>query len=96
MSMPHAVRLFILRTNIMKKAIVRVGYSEYVMDTQKALTLLELLADAEVYESKWKKDTDTTHHIYPQDTHRTISEFKVIPTAFYHMAKMAGKPEKES
>ena len=96
MSMPRAVKLFILRTNLMKKAIIQVGYSQYVMDTQKALTLLELLAEAEVYEAKWKKDCDTMHHIYPQESHRMVSEFKVIPTAFYHMAKMAGKPEKES
>lgn len=77
------------------KAIVQVGYTKYVMNTQQALTLLELLADAEIYESKYRRDADNTHHIYPQDTNQAINEFKVIPTAFYQMAKLAGKPEKD-
>ena len=82
----------------MKKAIVRVGYTQFVMDTSRALALLELLADAEIYEEKWrtKEQGGTTHHLYPQDTNDGIREIKVIPTAFYHMAKMAGKPEKAS
>jgi hypothetical protein len=82
----------------MKKAIVRVGYTQFVMDTPKALALLELLADCEIYEEKWrtKEQGGTTHHMYPQETNEGIREIKVIPTAFYHMAKMAGKPEKAS
>ena len=32
----------------MNKAAVRVGYTEFVLDTQKALTLLELLSEAEI------------------------------------------------
>lgn len=80
----------------MKKALVRVGYTTYVIDTQKALALLELLADAELYEEKWRKQEEggTTFHIFPQESNEGIRELKVIPTAFYHMAKMAGKPER--
>ncbi len=78
------------------KAIVQVGYNHYVMNTQQALTMLELLANAEIYESKYRgAGADNTHHIYPLDTHRAITEFRVIPTAFYQMAKLAGKPEKD-
>lgn len=81
----------------MKKAIIKVGYSQFVMDTPKALALLELLADAEIYEEKWRTQENggTTHHVYPQDTHDGVRQLQVVPTAFYHMAKMAGKPEKE-
>jgi hypothetical protein len=80
----------------MKKAIVQVGWNKYVVDTQKALTLLELLADAEVYETKWVSGGTTTHHIYSQQDQNMITEFKVVPTAFYHMAKLAGKPAEKS
>jgi hypothetical protein len=82
----------------MKKAIIKVGYSQFVLDTSKALALLELLADAEIYEDKWrnKEDGGTTYHVYPQDTNDGLRELKVVPMAFYHMAKMAGRPEKES
>jgi len=96
MSMPHVVRLFILRTNLMKKAIIQVGYTQYVMDTQKAITLLELLSEAEVYESKWDSRHAThTHYIYPQPEDNVMSELKLIPIVFYQIAKMAGNPVKE-
>ena len=54
----------------MNKATVRVGYTEFVLDTQKALTLLELLSEAEIYEEKWRKSDEggPTYHVYPQDT----------------------------
>ena len=82
----------------MKKAIVKIGYTDFVLDTAKALTMLELLADAEIYEEKWHKQEEggTTYHIYPQDTNEGIRHLKVIPQAFYQMARMAGKPEKAS
>jgi len=82
----------------MKKAIVQVGYTQFLLDTQKALTLLELLAEAELYEEKWRKKEEggTTYHVYSQDSNEGIRQLKVIPMAFYHMAKMAGKPEKAS
>ena len=82
----------------MKKAIVSVGYHQFVMDTSNALAFLELLADAEMYEEKWHATADggTTHHVYPQDTRDSVRQLQVVPTAFYHMAKMAGRPEKES
>lgn len=82
----------------MKKAIVKIGYTDFVLDTAKALTMLELLADAEIYEEKWhkKEDGGTTFHVYPQDTNEGLRQLRVIPTAFYHMAKMAGRPEKAS
>ena len=82
----------------MKKAVVQVGYTNFLLDTQKALELLELLADAEIYEEKWRKQEEggTTYHIFPQITNEGIRQLKVIPHALYHMAKMAGKHEKES
>jgi hypothetical protein len=82
----------------MKKAIVKVGYTQFVLDTSKALALLELLAEAEIYEEKWRdqKQGGTTYHVYPQDTYDGVRQLQIVPTAFYHMAKMAGKPAKGS
>lgn len=78
------------------KAIVTVGYTNYVMDADKALTLLGLLAESEVFEEKWQKKEDggTTYHIYDQEQ-EGIRQLKVLPDAFYNMAKLAGKPSKE-
>lgn len=80
----------------MNKAAVRVGYTDFVLDTQKALTLLELLSEAEIYEEVWRKSDEggSTHHIYPQDKSGDMRQMKIIPHAFYQIAKMAGRPEK--
>jgi hypothetical protein len=81
-----------------KKAIVQVGFTQYVMDTQKAFTLLELLGDAEVYEYKWRKDAPATHHIYnkqEKDKSDPFEMLKLMPDSFYKLAKLAGKPNDE-
>lgn len=79
----------------MAKALVQFGYSSYVLDAQAALKLTELLADAEIYEEKWRKAEEggTTHHIYPQDNSDAMRSIRIMPNALYQMAKMAGKPE---
>lgn len=79
------------------KAILRVGYKEYVMSMTKAAQIMELLEAAERYESKWHKaengrESCTTYHVYPDDAdHR--GNLEVITDAFYNMCKMAGKPQ---
>jgi hypothetical protein len=80
----------------MKKALVSVGYHTYVLDTQDALRLLEIMCNAEIYEEKWRKDEDggALHYVYPQDSSEGIRQLRVIPDALYKMAKLAGKPEK--
>lgn len=76
----------------MRKAIVSVGYNQYVLDVDKAVQLIELLDEAELYEDQWAKD-QTHYHIYPQDARDLVRSLKIIPAAFYRVAKMAGKPE---
>lgn len=80
----------------MKKAIIHVGYTQYVLDTQKALAILEILSDAEIYEDKWRKQEEggTTYHIYPQEEGSEVKTMKIIPMGFYNMAKLAGRPVK--
>ena len=75
------------------KAIVKVNYKDFVMDAEKALTMLSLLEEAEVYESKWDGKT-SAHYIYNQDSD-SVRELRIIPDALYRMAKLAGKPNKE-
>jgi len=79
----------------MAKALIQFGFSSYVLDAQAALKLTGLLAEAEIYEEKWRKleDGGVTHHIYPQDNSESMRIIKIMPNALYQMAKMAGKPE---
>lgn len=73
------------------KAVVKVGWKDYVMDADKAITLLGMLEGAEVFESKWV-DKDNTYYIYPQENETSLREIRLIPDQLYKMAKLAGKP----
>lgn len=78
----------------MTKAIVTVGYSEYVLDVKDALTVAEILGKAEKHEGKYHSHLSTrTHHIYENEDSEFAS-LKLISDGFYRMAKLAGKPEK--
>ena len=89
--MPPSVKQFMLRTNDMSKVIVTIGWNnEFVMDADKALTLLDLLKDAEKYQDKYGKNGNT-FHIFPQD--KELATLKVLSTNMYNLAKLAGKPE---
>jgi hypothetical protein len=83
----------------MSKAIVRVGHREYVLSTESALRIAELLADAEVYESKWHRDEGAvqshyTYHVYDR-AHDDKLQIEVVGESHYLMAKLAGVPTKD-
>ena len=80
----------------MSKAIVRVGYEDYIVDAAKALAIVEALADAERYDMKYHREgggvpAHHTYHVYDVDTDKKF-DIQVISNKFYLMCKMAGKP----
>lgn len=83
------------------KGIIQVGYTKYVMDADKAVKLIALLEEAEVYEDKWNSSKDAdgkensfyTHHIYNNGDVTKFQTMEFMQEAFYKMAKLAGKPE---
>jgi hypothetical protein len=98
---------FISKTNVnyanwrnYKMMIVTLGYTDYVVQTKDALTLLEILSNAERYEDRYvgkdAKNNNTgeayhTYHVYENDV---VVSAKVLPNEKYRMAKLAGKPER--
>lgn len=81
----------------MAKCVVGIGYKSFVMDADKGLQLLDLIADAEIYEEKWHSETKGhTYHVFANEGHSGSNgvgmELKVLPNKFYQMAKLAGKP----
>jgi hypothetical protein len=78
----------------MAKIVVQVGYKSFVMEGDKALQLLDTLANAEIYESKYRSETEggTTYHIYPQESTSRIVEIGYLTDTQYNMYKLAGKP----
>ena len=78
----------------MSKAILRVGYNNYVLDLRDAVAISEMLAKAEVYESKYHSGKDSTHHIFDNDS-KEFAALQLISDSFYQMAKLAGPPSKD-
>jgi hypothetical protein len=94
--MPLLVKQYISRSKPMSKVVVTMGWNcEYVMDADKALTMLELLKDAELFKDIYRSADKggTTYHIFPQE--KEICTMKVLSSNFYNLAKLAGKPEEK-
>jgi hypothetical protein len=94
--MPQLVKQYISRSDGMSKVIVSIGWNnEFVMDADKALTLLELLKDAEKYQEVYRSSDKggSTYHIFNQD--KELCNLKVLSSNFYNLARLAGKPEEK-
>jgi hypothetical protein len=80
----------------MTKVVVSLGWNnEYVLEADKALTLLELLKDAEIYKEQYQPidKGGTSYHIFQQD--KDVCNVRVLSKNFYNLAKLAGKPEEK-
>lgn len=77
---------------------ITMGYGNYVLPASKAVQMMKLIGQAEMYEDKFHPELKGdhsdkyTHHIYANDK---TAHMKLLPDAFYKMAKLAGKPEKK-
>ena len=76
----------------MTMAVLTIGYNGYVMPLKDAVTVAEMLGKAERYEEKYRSGGDNTYHIY-SETKENIGTMRLLSDAFYHGAKLAGKPE---
>ena len=76
----------------MAKCVIDFGHSNYVLDAAAAVRIMELMAGAEVYQSRWAREEDggTTKHIYDADR---VCTAELLSDANYRMYKLAGKPE---
>ena len=79
----------------MSKGVMSIGYQSYVLDTQDAVTLFEILSKAERYEDKYRgSGNKNTIHVWEADTdEQSKFSFMLLPNNLYRIAKLAGKPE---
>jgi hypothetical protein len=79
----------------MTKAIIRIGYDEFVVEARDALTIHEILGKAEHYHKKYRSRDDggPLFYVWEQDASTDMRSFEVVPDNLYRMAKLAGKPE---
>jgi len=77
----------------MAKAIIQLGYKSYVVSVAEAAKIIETVADAERYETKYHSAPGaTTHHIFYGKTGDSL-DIKVISDSEYNLFKLAGEPE---
>jgi hypothetical protein len=75
------------------KAIFGLGYHKFVLPLPKAVQVLQLLNEAEIYETQWQRGSEqgTTYHVFPNDMEMRL---ELIPEHKYNVARLAGKPER--
>jgi hypothetical protein len=82
----------------MVKAVITMGYNEYAMDLQDAITILELLDKAEIHKSQYHSRTDelpsfTSFHVYSQEDQTDRRTITIMSGDAYRKAKLLGKPD---
>jgi len=82
----------------MSKALIRIGYNNYVMDVSDAVKVLEIMGKAEMYQAKrdYKTTpTTTSYHVWGQEMNGGDDNMTVqlLPDTLYRVAKLAGKPQ---
>lgn len=80
----------------MAKAIIRMGYDQYVMDSADALKIHEILANAERFHREYRSvdNGGPLYYVWEQDAADEMRSFEIMPDNLYRMAKLAGKPQK--
>lgn len=78
----------------MTKAIIHVGWDEYVVDLDDAVAHIKMMAHAERYVSKGYGE-DTTHHVWDEKGNPRNITLSILSLDAYHAGKMAGEPDKK-
>jgi hypothetical protein len=81
----------------MSKVIVNLGYRSVVLDAEKALALVAMMQDAEMYQSKYHSGENgspsfNTYHIYPIEGDNGFN-MQMLTNESYNLYKLAGKPD---
>ncbi len=68
--------------------------TKFIVKTEDALKIINILEKAEMYEEKWRKEEEggTTYHVWPVGD--KLPGLKIVSESLYQLAKLAGKPEK--
>ena len=84
-----------MKDSTMSKCVIDIGYKHYIVDTEQALIVSEMLSKAELFDDKYNgTGIPNTFHVWEQDdtTRFTIT---ILPDSVYRIGKLAGKPEEK-
>jgi hypothetical protein len=79
------------------KAVIQLGYRDYVMEAEDALALLQVVAKAERYQQKYKSAElgGTSYHVWSEEGRLDMGSLRLISDDHYRIAKLAGEPPKD-
>ena len=79
------------------KAVIQLGYRDYVMEAEDALALLQVVAKAERYQQKYKRVElgGTGYHVWSEEGRVDMGSLRLISDDHYRIAKLAGEPPKD-
>lgn len=75
----------------MTKAVIRLGYTDYVVELEEAVAITNALANAEEFQQVGYGD-DRAYYIWREPKADRVT-IQVINDELYRVASMAGKPE---
>jgi len=83
------------------KAVIKLGYTDYILPASKALEILTILESADRWESDYHSSTEGkagwySYHAYPAfptETEDKTSRLELVADDLYRIAKLAGRPE---
>jgi len=81
----------------MSKVVLTIFGKKIILEHTSAMKVMELVADCEVFETKWKNIAYDTYHVYKPDAqeilHNSVS-VAPLPLELYEIAKLAGRPDR--
>jgi len=78
----------------MSRCVIGIGYKNYIVDTEQAIRLADMLSSAEMFEEKYQSGQTNTFHVWEQDEAGKFN-ITILPDSVYRIGKLAGKPEEK-
>ena len=76
----------------MGRAVISIGYKNYIVEPEFAFRIAEMVVEAEQYEEHGYSE-NRTHHVWKDDFPRGVA-IQFISDDTYRMGKAAGKRDK--
>ena len=78
----------------MSRCVLSFGYKSYIVDTEQAVVVADMLSKAERFEEKYQGNGVNTFHVWEQEEVDKFS-ITILPDSVYRIGKLAGKPEEK-
>ena len=83
-----------MEDSTMSRCVIGLGYKQYIVDTEDAIRLADMLSKAEMFESKYNSGAGETFHVWEQEDANKF-QITILPDSVYRIGKLAGKPEEK-